>query len=133
MKKRILVPVILGVMGIGGLTAIAIEEIGYASNEKTLTFEEIEKKVLSEVDGVVTDIDFETIGIKSYYEVEVITGEEEYELKLDAISGELLRKTKEPVDYEDLKQVEQATSQTVTNDNYCDDVRFDDDDDRDDD
>ena len=116
MKKRILVPAIIGVMGIGGLMTIALEETSFASNDKILTIEEVKKKALAEVDGTITDIDFEKSSFKNYYEVEIITDETEYDLKLDATSGKLLKKEKEPLDYDD------------DNDDWDD--QFDDDDDR---
>lgn len=65
------------------------------SEQKRLSVEEIEKKALAFVSGdgaVVTDFEFESEGKWSHYEVEVITKEAEYELKLDAITGELLHK-----------------------------------------
>ena len=114
MKKIILVPAILGVMGIGGVMAIAFEKTSSANNDKILTFEEIEKKALAVINGNVKDIDLESNGFKSYYEVEIITDDAEYELKLDASSGELLKKTKEALDYEDLKVEKTLTNEKTT-------------------
>jgi len=93
MKKIILVPALLGVMGIGGIIAVAGGEIvGSADTSKVLTKSQIEKKVLAEVDGKITEIDFDKEGLISLYEVEVVTSEAEYDLKFDAFTGELLKK-----------------------------------------
>jgi len=127
MKKIILVPALLGVMGIGGLIAVAgnntfeaaaetgvngnkvvegtnkISESGgtnvQVSNATTgqnrLSADEIEKKALELVtgdDAIITDLEYDDEGKWGYYEVDIVTREAEYELKLDAITGELLHK-----------------------------------------
>ncbi|MEK9199739.1 PepSY domain-containing protein [Ureibacillus sp. FSL E2-3493] len=115
MKKVILVPVLLGVMGIGGIIAVTGGNITGSANAEKLTTSEVEKKALAEVKGTIRDIEFETGVTRSYYEVEVITDDAEYDLKLDAFSGELLKKTKERLDYDDTIQNTQTNTNTNTN------------------
>mgnify|MGYP001196912262 CR=1 FL=1 len=96
MKKIILVPALLGVMSIGGLIAVGDGNIiGSANNSNILSKSEIEKKALKEVNGVITELEYEQKGLKSYYEVEVITRDAEYDLLFDAQTGKLLKKQKE--------------------------------------
>lgn len=98
MKKIVLIPALIGVMGIGGMIAIAGEDlIGSADDSKRLTAEQIEKKALEEVNGKIAKLELETEGTKSFYEIEVITNGAEYDLKFDALSGELLKKVKDPL------------------------------------
>lgn len=142
MKKVILVPVLLGAMGIGGVIAVTGGNITGSANSEKLTTSEIEKKALAEVKGTVSDIELETGVTKSYYEVEVITDDAEYDLKLDAFSGELLKKTKERLDDDDSIENSQSNTSTKSNVNSSaatakqnndvyDDDRYDDDDDDD--
>ncbi|RTQ93641.1 PepSY domain-containing protein [Lysinibacillus telephonicus] len=103
MRKVILVPALLGVMGIGGIIAVAGGNIvGSADSPKKLSASEIEKKALAEVNGTITDFEFEREGTRSYYEVEIITSDAEYDLKFDAFTGELLKKRKERLEKDDI-------------------------------
>ncbi|MCP1146144.1 PepSY domain-containing protein [Lysinibacillus endophyticus] len=96
MKKIILVPALLGVMGIGGLVALGDGNIiGSANSADILSKSEIEKKALKEVNGKITELEYEKEGLKSFYEVEVTTSDAEYDLLFDAQTGELLKKHKE--------------------------------------
>lgn len=103
MKKIILVPALLGVMGIGGALALYGENLtGVANTDKTLTLEQVEQKALKEVNGTIRDIEYDRNAIRSYYEVEVIATDAEYDLKFDAVTGELLSKRKDFLDYDDV-------------------------------
>lgn len=114
MKKIILVPALLGVMGIGGIIAVSGENIvGSANTSKVLTKSEIEKKALAEVKGNIVEIDFDIEGSRKVYEVEVVTADAEYDLKFDALSGKLLKKTKD--DHDD--DIRNTASTTSTNSN----------------
>lgn len=124
MKKIVLVPALMGVMGIGGLIAVAgnntinAESVNNlddnfkvnsvaateksSANQERLTVEAVEKKALELVaDGIITDLEFEREDGWNYFEVEVLTKEAEYDLKLDAFTGELLEKEVDHHDDED--------------------------------
>ena len=102
MKKVVLVPTLLGVMGIGGFIAIVGGDlISSANSSEKLTVEQIEKKALQAVNGRITELEFEKEGTRSFYEVEVTTKDAEYDLKFDALTGELLKKDKDLLDLDD--------------------------------
>lgn len=114
MRKVILVAALLGVMGIGGVIAVAGGNIvGSADSPKKLSASEIEKKALAEVNGTITDFEFEREGTRSYYEVEIITSNAEYDLKFDAFTGELLKKRKERLEKDDI--IKASYKQVLTN------------------
>ncbi len=96
MKKIILVPALLGVMGIGGLIAVAGGSLVGSASE--LTIDQIKEKALAEVKGTIREVEVEIEGNKKYYEIEVVTKDAEYELKFDATTGELVKKHKDDVD-----------------------------------
>lgn len=121
MKKIILVPALLGVMGIGGaIAAVGGNLVGSADSSKQLSTSEIEKRALQVVDGTIKEIEFEKEGKRSYYEVDIVTDDFEYDLKFDAFTGELLKKKKDDRDDDDLdgrsKQVQSSTDQSTNKD-----------------
>lgn len=100
MKKIILVPALLGIMSIGGVIAVSGDNlVGSADSSKELTKNEIEKKALAEVevDGKITEIELEKEGAALLYEVEIVTADAEHDLKFNALTGELLKKTKDNI------------------------------------
>lgn len=133
MKKIILVPALLGVMGIGAALAVSGGNLtGSANNQKVLTLDAIENKALAEVNGTIRDIEYAKVGTKNYYEVEVVTADAEYDLKFDAVTGELLKKKKDTVNLDNrveaivgnddnvqqtTKQITQQSNTTTTQNN----------------
>lgn len=69
-----------------------------STNQTLLTVEVIKAKALAEVNGTITEVDLERKGTQSYYEVEVLTATAEYELKYNAVTGELLKKEQDSRD-----------------------------------
>lgn len=94
MKKIVVVPALLGAMAIGGILTLSTDLIGSADNSDIITMAEAEKKALEAVKGKVVEIEKEKEGTKIYYEVEIETKDAEYELKIDALTGEIVRKAK---------------------------------------
>lgn len=114
MKKIILVPALLGVMGIGGvMAAVGGNLIGSADSSNLLSVSEIEKKAIQVVDGKIKDIELEKEGKKSYYEVDIVTDDFEYDLKFDAFTGELLKKKKDDRDDDDHDDLDDKPKQQV--------------------
>lgn len=101
MKKIILVPALLGVMGIGGFIAVTGGSLVGSASE--LTIDQIKEKALSEVNGTIREVELENEGSRKYYKIEVVTEDAEYDLKFDATTGELINKHKDDLD--DQKQV----------------------------
>ncbi|MGA3602208.1 PepSY domain-containing protein [Lysinibacillus agricola] len=112
MKKIILIPALVGVLGVGAAIGSTTLITGNAQEKKVLTMQEIEKKALKVVNGTVTDIEFDQNQYRSVYEVEVYTDTEEYDLKFDAYTGELLKQKKERRDQDDM--YDKMTASTTT-------------------
>ncbi|CAM5217458.1 hypothetical protein UACE39S_03709 [Ureibacillus acetophenoni] len=116
MKKIILVPALLGVMGIGGIIVVAGGSLVGSASE--LTVEEIKEKALAEVNGTIREVEFEKEGSKTFYEIEIATEDAEYDLKFDASTGKLIKKHKD--DRDDQKQVLVNGGVNQNNDNSDD-------------
>ncbi|MFJ7737319.1 PepSY domain-containing protein [Lysinibacillus sp. NPDC097287] len=118
MKKIILIPALVGVLGIGAVIGSTSLLSGNAQENKVLTMQEIEKKALAIVNGTVTDIEFDKERTGDVYEVEIITATEEHDLKFDAYTGKLLSQKKEALDDDDdddrNMQVENNTAKKIT-------------------
>lgn len=83
MKKILLVPALLGVIGFSAVTTDAAG---------TLTYDQAKTKALSEVNGKIVDMEYSQKNTVSYYEFDIVTATNKYELKYDAVSGTLLSK-----------------------------------------
>lgn len=96
MKKIVIIPSLLGAMAIGGVLAFSSDIIGSAE-DSIISMAEAEQKALGVVNGKVVDIEKEKQGTKIYYDVEIETKDAEYDLKIDAITGDIVKKTKGPL------------------------------------
>ena len=114
MKKIILVPALVGVLGIGAVIGSTSLLSGNAQEKKVLTMQEIEQKALGIVNGTVTNIEFDKERTGDVYEVEITTATEEYDLKFDAYTGKLLKQKKEVLDDDGNIQVENKTAAKIT-------------------
>ena len=117
MKKVILIPALVGVLGIGAVIGSTSLLSGKAQENKVLSMQEIEQKALGIVNGMVTNIEFDKERTGDVYEVEIITATEEHDLKFDAYTGELLKQKKEALDDDDddrYMEVENNTAVKIT-------------------
>lgn len=116
MKKIILIPALVGVLGIGAVIGSTSLLSGNAQENKVLTMQEIEKKALAVVNGTVTNIEFDKERTGDVYEVEITNATEEHDLKFDAYTGKLLSQKKEALDDGDDRniQVENNTAVKIT-------------------
>ena len=89
-----IISTLLCAMVLGGVLALSSNLIGSADDAKLITMAEAEQLALSEVNGKVVEIEKEKQGTKVYYEIEVETNDAEYDIKIDAITGEIVKKTK---------------------------------------
>ena len=101
MKKIIVIPALVGVLGVGVVMGSTSLLWGNAEVNKALTVQEIEKKAVGIVNGAVTSIEFDKERTGDVYEVEIITETEEHDLTFDAYTGKLLKQKKEVVDDDD--------------------------------
>ncbi|WP_186763827.1 PepSY domain-containing protein [Planomicrobium sp. CPCC 101079] len=117
MKKTIYAATTAGVLGFGGIVFANVDsaetltsqpanqppaaESQNATSEKLLSFEEASKKALEIANGTITDIELDDDKNKPHYEVEIRHEGYEYDLKLDAVSGAILRQDREKEDEDD--------------------------------
>ena len=116
MKKWMAIPALAGAVVIGGVAMVAnadksdnpstgvlaVEATGNDDTAK-LTVEEIEAIAVKTVDGVVTEIDYDSSD--NEYEVDVESGSVTYELDINATTGEVVKKE---ADDKKLSDVESA-------------------------
>ena len=99
MKKWIAIPALAGAVVIGGVAMVANADKG--DNPSTgvlaveadlakLTVEEVEAKAVETVDGTITKIEYDSSD--NEYEVEVESGSVTYELDINAMTGEVVKK-----------------------------------------
>ncbi|RNF38505.1 PepSY domain-containing protein [Planococcus salinus] len=116
MKKLIYIPMTVGILGFGGIVlantdtaeeqtgttspepAVVQVEEGSADSAERLSFEEVSAKALKVVNGMVTDVELDSDDGRRHYDIEIKDGEFEYELELDAYSGEVLKQEKDADD-----------------------------------
>lgn len=92
MKKTIIALAITGSLVISGVVGVAAK---YSAKQDILSSQEISKKALSYVKGKVYKVELDHENMGPVYEVEVKGPKAKYELKLDAKTGELLKKSTE--------------------------------------
>ncbi|WKA53694.1 PepSY domain-containing protein [Planococcus shixiaomingii] len=133
-KKTIYVATTAGVLAFGGMvfantdsvdnetttapkqaTAVGSQSTAKVS-EDFLSFDEISKKALEIADGTITDIEFDDYQNKHHYDVEIYHNGYEYDLKLDAASGEVLEQKREKEDDEDDVEKALATEGLIASD-----------------
>ncbi|WP_291755939.1 PepSY domain-containing protein [Lysinibacillus sp. UBA5990] len=110
MKKIIMIPALVVTLGVGAAIGSTTLLSGSAQEKKILSMQEIEKKALAVVDGTVADIELDQNRYRSVYEVEVHADKVEYDLKLDAYTGKLLKQKKERQDDDDNEWVNANTA-----------------------
>jgi len=106
-NKWMTVPIVVGALVLGSVAMVAganqnLDQASVNGKEKTsiLTNEEITEKALAKVDGTVTEVELERKLSGSVYEVEIKKDGYEYDLDLDAVTGEVLKEDKSTDDDE---------------------------------
>jgi uncharacterized membrane protein YkoI len=106
-NKWMTVPIVVGALVLGSVAMVAganqnLDQASVNGKEKTsiLTNEEITEKALAKVDGTVTEVELERKLSGSVYEVEIKKDGYEYDLDLDAVTGEVLKEDKSKDDDE---------------------------------
>ena len=96
MKKKLLIGTLGAALVFGGAFAVGasnnddVSTTNKTKNEKTfLSTDEVEKIALQEVDGVVEEIELEKESGKAVYEVDIEKDDIDYDLHIDAYSGEI--------------------------------------------
>ncbi len=92
MKKWMAIPALAGAVALGGVAMVANAEKGEVLTlEGLLPIEDVKAKAVEAVGGKVTEIEFERKKSGEQYEVEVQSDGVEYDLDIDAKTGEILR------------------------------------------
>jgi uncharacterized membrane protein YkoI len=97
MKKKMVIGTLSAALVFGGAFAVGASNNddtskvdAKANNAKTfLTLDEVKKVALQEVDGVVEEIELENESNKAVYEVDIEKNDIDYDLYIDAYSGEI--------------------------------------------
>ena len=97
MKKKMVIGTLSAALVFGGAFAVGASNNddtskvdAKANNAKTfLTLDEVKKVALQEVDGVVEEIELENESNKAVYEVDIEKDDIDYDLYIDAYSGEI--------------------------------------------
>ena len=97
MKKKMVIGTLSAALVFGGAFAVEASNNddggkvdAKANNTKTfLSIDEVKKIALQEVNGVVEDIELENESNKAVYEVEIEKNDIDYDLYIDAYSGEI--------------------------------------------
>lgn len=116
MKKFIYIPVTVGVLAFGGVVlantqnpdapAATSQTENQTSNstqdqEQFLSFDEVSSKALGIANGTITDIELDQNARTPHYEVDIWYDGYDYDLKFDAVTGEVLEQKKEREDRDD--------------------------------
>ena len=101
------VPIVVGALVLGSVAMVAganqnLDQASVNGKEKTsiLTNEEITEKALAKVDGTVTEVELERKLSGTVYEVEIKKDGYEYDLDLDAVTGDVIKNDKSKDDDE---------------------------------
>jgi len=118
MKKWMLLPALAAVLTIGGVALASDSTTSPGPNNdekfKLLTKEQAIVIAKEKAAGIVVDIELDRENNRSLYEIEIEDGKYEYDLEIDAITGEILKFKKE-LDNDD-NDVKQPTEKVLTKD-----------------
>ncbi|WP_191090798.1 PepSY domain-containing protein [Niallia endozanthoxylica] len=99
MKRKVLIGTLGAALVFGGAFAVGAADNDNAKNEKTfLSTDKVEKIVLQEVDGVLQSIELEKELDKVMYEVDIEKNNVDYDLYIDAYSGEVYSVDRDDMD-----------------------------------
>lgn len=108
------IAVIVGVVLIIAV-GLGIQQTFASPAENLISIEEISSRVTDKYPGTVTEVELDKEKGKHVYEVELIGEQGEYEVKLDALSGDVLKvKKKEAVAREENTNLEKEADQSQT-------------------
>ena len=136
MKKLIYIPAAIGVLAFGGIVfantdanpAPAPQQGTVTNNveaQKTnaqtegqkefITFDEVSEKALAIANGTITDIELDTDDRRPHYEVDVYHDSYEYDIKFDAVTGEVLEQKRDRDDDDDFDDRSANSSNAADN------------------
>ncbi|MGO1058011.1 PepSY domain-containing protein [Planococcus sp. FY231025] len=114
MKKYIYIPVVAGALAFGGIVWAngddGSQKAGtggqqpvapVANSEEMLSFDEASAKALAIANGTITDVELDRDSRTPHYEIDIDHEGYEYDVKIDAFSGEVLEQKREKEDRDD--------------------------------
>ena len=119
MKKKMIIGTLSAVFVLGGAFAVGASNNddgtkveGKANNTKTiLGYDEVKKIALQKVDGVVEEIELEREANTAVYEVDIEKDDIDYDLHIDAYSGEVYSVDRDSDDDDDFSNYKNVISQ----------------------
>lgn len=104
MKNKFIIGAVSAAIILGGAVAVgatkndhpnvslqnSASSTGTTSNKEILSYDEAVKIALSKADGIVESVELENKRGKHYYEIEIDNVDAEYEIHIDAYTGEVL-------------------------------------------
>jgi uncharacterized membrane protein YkoI len=122
MKKKMLIGTLSAALVFGGAFAVGASNNddggkvnAKANNIKTfLNIDEVKKIALQEVNGVVEDIELENESNKAVYEVEIEKNDIDYDLYIDAYSGEIYSVDQDDFDDDNLSNSNQNSKNIIS-------------------
>lgn len=124
MKKFVYIPVVAGALAFGGIVWANGDDnsqrnsanstgtaVPAANNEEVLSFDEASEKALAVANGTITDVELNRNSRTPHYEIDIDHEGYEYDVKIDAYTGEVLEQKREREDRDDNRDDSQATSQ----------------------
>ena len=120
MKKKMIIGTLSAVFVLGGAFAVGASNNddgtkveAKANNAKTiLGYDEVKKIALQEVDGVVEEIELEREANTALYEVDIEKDNIDYDLHIDAYSGEIYSVDRDDDDDDDFSNYKNIISQS---------------------
>ncbi|WP_226619797.1 PepSY domain-containing protein [Cytobacillus firmus] len=114
MNKQFAVISLAGALLLGGAVAAGAADTNEkgSTGSKTeaeqdlITVEEAKKIALSEAEGSVESIELERVKGKQYYEIDIDNGEEDFDIKINALDGKVISINNERDDNDDNDQAE---------------------------
>lgn len=114
MNKQFAVILLAGALLLGGAIAAGAADTNEkgSTGSKTeaeqdlITVEEAKKIALSEAEGRVESIELERVKGKQYYEIDIVNGEKDFDIKINALDGKVISINKERDDDDDNDQSE---------------------------
>lgn len=119
MKNKMLIGVLSVSVILGGAVAVGAANNGETTNNQKVTtnkemisVEKVKEIALSKVTGHVENIELESYKGNQYYEVEVENGKKDYDLYIDAYTGEVqrMKEDRNDDDWDDRTEVVQSTN-----------------------
>ncbi|MGN7479853.1 PepSY domain-containing protein [Solibacillus silvestris] len=114
-KKFLVIPALL--IAIGGGTVFAQSNLfATAQNNPVISASEAKNIALKQLDGNITDFEFDGDGRTPHYEIDIIKGNEKIEVKIDAITGDMRVTERKTVRSAQTEKTANSSSPTQQND-----------------